>query len=65
MAYAARKTWAFDGVFWGNINERFFGKREGGEQGRRGRLRWLRKEEVKAMDGVGGEEDEGEGGDAG
>ncbi|PNY26322.1 Uncharacterized protein TCAP_03752 [Tolypocladium capitatum] len=30
LAYAARKTWAFDGIFWRRLDERFFGKNEGG-----------------------------------
>ncbi|AEO66399.1 uncharacterized protein THITE_33846 [Thermothielavioides terrestris NRRL 8126] len=30
LAYAARKTWAFDGIFWRSIDERFFGKSEAG-----------------------------------
>jgi len=28
LNYAARKSWAFDTVFWKFLNERFFGKRE-------------------------------------
>lgn len=28
MTYAARKSWAFDTVFWKYLDERFFGRRE-------------------------------------
>ncbi|KAG9250826.1 phosphotransferase family protein [Emericellopsis atlantica] len=30
LAYAARKSWAFDGIFWRSLDERFFGKNAGG-----------------------------------
>ncbi|KAH9223241.1 hypothetical protein DL95DRAFT_431848 [Leptodontidium sp. 2 PMI_412] len=29
LTYAARKSWAFDTVFWNYLDERFFGRREG------------------------------------
>ncbi|KAH7342377.1 phosphotransferase [Rhexocercosporidium sp. MPI-PUGE-AT-0058] len=29
LSYAARKSWAFDTVFWNYLDERFFGQREG------------------------------------
>jgi hypothetical protein len=28
LNYAARKSWAFDAIFWKCLDERFFGKRE-------------------------------------
>ena len=30
LSYAARKSWAFDTIFWKYLDERFFGKREQG-----------------------------------
>lgn len=29
LSYAARKSWAFDAVYWKYLDERFFGDREG------------------------------------
>lgn len=29
VSYAARKSWAFDGIYWRSIDERFFGRNEG------------------------------------
>ena len=29
LNYAARKSWAFDTIFWKYLDERFFGEREG------------------------------------
>lgn len=47
LAYAARKSWAFDGIFWRSLDERFFGKNEGGFMER---LKLLPPEQVAAMD---------------
>ncbi|KAG4443929.1 hypothetical protein IFR05_000569 [Cadophora sp. M221] len=33
LTYAARKSWAFDTVFWKYLDERFFGQREGARNG--------------------------------
>lgn len=30
LNYAARKSWAFDTIFWKYLDERFFGRRDGG-----------------------------------
>lgn len=29
LTYAARKSWAFDGIFWRSLNQRFFGHVDG------------------------------------
>lgn len=32
LNYAARKSYAFDAIYWKYLDERFFGKREGGDE---------------------------------
>ncbi|KAL4969188.1 uncharacterized protein BDV14DRAFT_210959 [Aspergillus stella-maris] len=46
LNYAARKSWAFDMIYWANIDERFFG-----EGSLDDRIRLLSEEEREAMDG--------------
>lgn len=53
LSYAARKSWAFDAVYWKYLDERFFGKRESGIAGQdlwRTRLHLLTDEERAAME---------------
>jgi hypothetical protein len=53
LNYAARKSWAFDAVFWNFLDERFFGKRDPGvpdEELWRTRLNLLGREERGAME---------------
>lgn len=47
LAYAARKSWAFDSIFWRSLNNRFFGKNEDGFMER---LELLQPGEVAAME---------------
>ncbi len=47
VTYAAYKTWSFDGIFWRYLDERFFGKSEGGFEER---LKLLPREQVHAME---------------
>ncbi|KAJ6440186.1 phosphotransferase family protein [Purpureocillium lavendulum] len=48
LAYAARKSWAFDGIFWRTLDRRFF--RDGGGDLKR-RLDLLPLEQVNAIEG--------------
>lgn len=53
LSYAARKSWAFDAVYWNYLDERFFGDRESGVAGHdlwRTRLHLLTDEERAAME---------------
>ncbi|KAI0469799.1 phosphotransferase [Xylariaceae sp. FL0804] len=53
LNYAARKSWAFDAVFWNFLDERFFGTRDSGvpdEELWKTRLDLLGDEERKAME---------------
>ncbi|KAH7327354.1 hypothetical protein BKA65DRAFT_510451, partial [Rhexocercosporidium sp. MPI-PUGE-AT-0058] len=53
LNYAARKSWAFDAVFWTCLNERFFGERESEVPGKdlwKTRLHLLSEEERLAME---------------
>ncbi|KAK0389348.1 hypothetical protein NLU13_2923 [Sarocladium strictum] len=53
LNYAARKSWAFDAVFWNFLDERFFGPRDSGvpdEELWRTRLDLLGREEKQAME---------------
>ncbi|RDL41505.1 Uncharacterized protein BP5553_01484 [Venustampulla echinocandica] len=47
LAYAARKSWAFDGIFWRSLDERFFGKNSSGFMER---LKLLPSGQVAAME---------------
>ena len=46
--YAARKTWAFDGIYWKFLDEGFFGTNEGG--GYKPRLGPLSRSQVEDME---------------
>lgn len=48
VAYAARRTWAFDGIYWKFLDEKFFGKNEGGDYMERVKL--LPPEQIEAME---------------
>ncbi|OAQ88558.1 phosphotransferase family protein [Purpureocillium lilacinum] len=48
VAYAARKSWAFDGIFWRTLDRRFFGDDKGGFMER---LKLLSPEQAAAMEG--------------
>ena len=53
LSYAARKSWAFDAVYWNYLDERFFGDRQAGVDGNdlwRTRLHLLSDEEQAAME---------------
>ncbi|SPO05371.1 uncharacterized protein DNG_08058 [Cephalotrichum gorgonifer] len=53
LNYAARKSWAFDAVYWNYLDERFFGDRESGVAGHdlwRTRFHLLTDEERAAME---------------
>ncbi|KAI9163455.1 Phosphotransferase [Paramyrothecium foliicola] len=53
LNYAARKSWAFDAVFWNFLDERFFGARDSGvpdEELWKTRLDLLGREEQQAME---------------
>ncbi|KAH7363556.1 hypothetical protein B0T11DRAFT_282791 [Plectosphaerella cucumerina] len=53
LNYAARKSWAFDAVFWNFLDERFFGARDSGvpdEELWKTRLELLSREEQQAME---------------
>jgi hypothetical protein len=53
LNYAARKSWAFDAVFWNFLDERFFGKRDPGvpdEELWRARLELLDEETREALE---------------
>lgn len=53
LNYAARKSWAFDAVFWTFLDERFFGPRDSGVSDRelwKTRLHLLSQEEQQAME---------------
>jgi hypothetical protein len=53
LNYAARKSWAFDAVFWTYLDERFFGERDGevlDEDLWKTRLHLLSEEERQAME---------------
>lgn len=52
LTYAARKSWAFDTVFWKYLDERFFGKREEDLPFWKARLHLLGEKETKVMDDV-------------
>ncbi|KAK7433169.1 hypothetical protein QQZ08_000100 [Neonectria magnoliae] len=45
--YVARRTWAFDGIFWKYLDEKFFGKNESSDF--KERLKLLSLEQVDAM----------------
>ncbi|KAG7287090.1 hypothetical protein NEMBOFW57_006593 [Staphylotrichum longicolle] len=49
VVYAARRSWAFDGIYWKFLDERFFGKNETG--GFMDRLALLPREQREAMEG--------------
>lgn len=51
VAYAARKSWAFEGVFWRSVDERFFGKGDGGFLERLELLSPEQAEEMEALVG--------------
>ncbi|KAI9841263.1 MAG: hypothetical protein M1837_000799 [Sclerophora amabilis] len=46
VSYAARKSWAFDSIFWRSIDERFFGQHQGLEE----RLALLQENEQRNID---------------
>lgn len=48
LTYAAQRTWAFDGIFWKYLDEKFFGKNESGDF--KERLKLLPPEQVDAME---------------
>ncbi|XP_044721313.1 phosphotransferase enzyme family domain-containing protein [Hirsutella rhossiliensis] len=48
LAYAARKSWAFDGIFWRTLDQRFFGDNVGGPMER---LKLLPLKQVSAIEG--------------
>lgn len=50
VTYAARRTWAFDGIYWKFLDEKFFGKNESGNFMER--LKLLPPEQVEAMEGI-------------
>lgn len=55
LNYAARKSWAFDAVYWKFLDERFFGKREGNlspEELWKARINLLSEEEKVAMESM-------------
>lgn len=47
LVYAARKSWAFDGIFWRTLDRRFFGDNPAGFMER---LKLLSPEQVAAME---------------
>jgi hypothetical protein len=49
VAYSARRTWAFDGIYWRFLDEKFFGRNESGDFMER--LKLLPSEQVEAMEG--------------
>ncbi|KAJ6440714.1 hypothetical protein O9K51_06504 [Purpureocillium lavendulum] len=49
VTYAARRTWAFDAIYWKFIDERFFGKNPSGDLTER--LALLPTAQVEAMEG--------------
>jgi hypothetical protein len=49
VTYSARRTWAFDGIYWKFLDEKFFGRNEGGDY--LARLKLLPPEQVEAMEG--------------
>lgn len=48
VTYAARRTWAFDAIFWRFLDERFFGKNESGDFMERAKI--LPREQNDAME---------------
>ena len=50
IAYAVRKPFAFDDIFWREIEPRFFGKQ--GDEGWRGRIALLEEEERDGMESL-------------
>ena len=48
VTYAARKSWAFDGIYWRFLDERFFGRDESGDFMER--LKLLTPGQVAAME---------------
>ena len=48
VTYAARRTWAFDGIYWEFLDEKFFGRNEGGDY--LARLKLLPPDQVEAME---------------
>ena len=48
VTYAARKSWAFDGIYWSFLDERFFGRNESGDFMER--LKLLTPGQVAAME---------------
>jgi hypothetical protein len=46
--YAARRSWAFDGVFWTQLDQKFFSDDDGG--GFMGRMKLLGREEREGME---------------
>ncbi|KAH7029775.1 phosphotransferase [Microdochium trichocladiopsis] len=55
LNYAARKSWAFDALYWRYLDERFFGKREEGtakDDLWKTRIHLLSRKEREAMEGL-------------
>ncbi|KAG7285886.1 hypothetical protein NEMBOFW57_008180 [Staphylotrichum longicolle] len=55
LNYAARKSWAFDTIYWKYLDERFFGKREEGvpaDELWKTRVELLREDERAAMESM-------------
>ncbi|KAK7752868.1 hypothetical protein SLS62_005210 [Diatrype stigma] len=55
LSYAARKSLAFDTIFWKYLDERFFGKRKDGvakEEGWKSRVYLLDKKEKAVMESL-------------
>lgn len=55
LSYAARKSWAFDTIYWKYLDERFFGAREGdipAEELWKTRVQLLRADERAAMESM-------------
>ena len=48
VTYAARRTWAFDGIHWRFLDEKFFGKNESGDF--MDRLQILPREQVDSLE---------------
>lgn len=48
LTYAARRTWAFDGIWWKFLDEKFFGKNKSGDYMER--LKLLPPAQVDAME---------------
>lgn len=48
LTFAARRTWAFDGIYWNFLDEKYFGKNESGDF--KERLKLLPPEQIDAME---------------